>query len=122
MFHLCYSFVSAIFVLNLHFRVDEYDILLNALRISLQNCAEHMFCRKSAYAINAFVIFRKNQLYENNHQTLHTVSICTVYVLHVHAIFRFCFLHISIIIVCRSCSSSWIYKNQTDEHVTSFKI
>ena len=88
MFHLCCSSVSAISALNLHFKIDEYDVLLNALRISLQNCAEHVSCRKSAYAVNVLVIFRKNQLYEDNHQTLHTINICTVYTLHVHAIFK----------------------------------
>ena len=60
MFHLCCSFASAISALNLHFRVDESDVSLNALEISLQNCAEHVFCRRSAYAVNALVILEKN--------------------------------------------------------------
>src|SRR5438034_950668 len=106
MFHLCCSSASAIPALNLHFRVDESDVSLNALRISLQNCTEHMFCRRSVYTINTLVILRKNQLNEDNHQILHTVSICTIYALHVHAISESCFLHISIIKVCRPCSSS----------------
>src|SRR5438046_3107788 len=106
MFHLCCSSASAIPALNLHSRVDEYDVSLNASGISLQNCAEHVSCRRSAYVVNALVILRKNQLYEDSHQTLHTVSICTVYALHVHVILESCFLHISTVIVCRSCSSS----------------
>ena len=88
MFHLYCSSASAISALNLHFRIDKYNVLLNASEISLQNCTEYVFCRKSAYAVNVLVILEKNQLYEDNHQTLHTVSICTVYTLHVHAISR----------------------------------
>jgi len=106
MFHLCCLFVLTISVLNLHFRIDEYDVSLNTSEISLQNCAEYVFYRKSAYAVNALVIFRKNQLYENNHQILYTISIYIIYVLHVHVISEFCFLHIFIVIVCRSCSFS----------------
>src|SRR5438034_11317629 len=106
MFHLCCSSASTISALNLYFRVDESDVSSDALRIFLQNCAEHVFCRKSAYAVNALIILEKNQLNENNHQILHIVSICTIYALHVHAISESCFLHIFIIKVCRSCSSS----------------
>ena len=60
MFHLCCSSASAISTLNLYFRIDEYDVSLSALRISLQNCAEHMFYKRSTYAVNALIILEKN--------------------------------------------------------------
>jgi hypothetical protein len=51
-------------------RVDGFHVSLDELEISLQSCAEHVFCRRPVHAEDVHPIRVKDQVYEGSHQIL----------------------------------------------------